>query len=126
MSETNGSQIPAFRSQVETQPDADPLIYDWNRAEHQNPLGARGLMLLDETLRMGEMAAALEKVAGKEATALLDWQADPAIEKLVRSWPGDVAWDRARGLGLKSDASFEAIVREYIAENPQAVRLAVR
>ncbi|WP_332824917.1 D-erythronate dehydrogenase [Ramlibacter sp.] len=75
---------------------------------------------------VGEMAAALEKVAGKEAAALLDWEVDPAIEKLVRSWPGDVAWERARGLGLKSDASFEAIVREYIAENPQAVRLATR
>jgi D-erythronate 2-dehydrogenase len=75
---------------------------------------------------VGDMAAALEKVAGPQASALLDWQPDPAIEKLVRSWPGDVAWDRARGLGLTSDASFEAIVREYIAENPQAVRLAKR
>ena len=75
---------------------------------------------------VGEMAAALEKVAGKEGGALLDWQPDPAIEKLVRSWPGDVAWERARGLGLRSDESFEAIVREYIAENPQAVRLAPR
>lgn len=75
---------------------------------------------------VGEMAAALERVAGKEATALLDWQPDPAIEKLVRSWPGDLAWDRARGLGLRNDASFEAIVREYVAENPQAVRLALR
>jgi nucleoside-diphosphate-sugar epimerase len=75
---------------------------------------------------VGEMAAALERVAGKDAAALLDWQPDPAIEKLVRSWPGDVAWDRARALGLGNDASFEAIVREYIAENPQAVRLNVR
>jgi nucleoside-diphosphate-sugar epimerase len=75
---------------------------------------------------VGEMAKALERVAGKEATALLDWQPDPAIEKLVRSWPGDVAWARARALGLKNDASFDAVVRDYIAENPQAVRLALR
>ena len=75
---------------------------------------------------VGAMAAALEQVAGPQATALLDWQPDPAVEKLVRSWPGDVAWDRARALGLRNDAGFEAIVREYIAENPQAVRLAVR
>jgi len=78
------------------------------------------------TTTVGAMAAALEKVAGREASALLDWQPDPAIEKLVRSWPGDVAWDRARGLGLTNDAGVEAIVREYIAENPQAVRLALR
>jgi D-erythronate 2-dehydrogenase len=75
---------------------------------------------------VGEMAAALEKIAGPQAGALLDWQPDPAIEKLVRSWPGDVAWSRARALGLKNDASFEAIVRDYIAENPQAVRLSLR
>jgi D-erythronate 2-dehydrogenase len=75
---------------------------------------------------VGEMAAALEKVAGKQAAALLDWEPDAAIEKLVRSWPGDVAWDRARGLGLRNDESFEAIVRDYMAENAQAVRLALR
>jgi nucleoside-diphosphate-sugar epimerase len=75
---------------------------------------------------VGEMAAALEQVAGREATALLDWTPDPAIERLVRSWPGDVAWDRARALGLRNDPDFVAIVREYIAENPQAVRLPTR
>ncbi len=40
-------------SHADPNPDADPLIYDWNRAEHQAPLGARGLMMLDETLRDG-------------------------------------------------------------------------
>jgi nucleoside-diphosphate-sugar epimerase len=85
-----------------------------------------GINLPSLSTTVGEMAAALEQVAGREATAFLDWQPDPAIERLVQSWPGDVAWERARGLGLRSDASFEAVVREYIAENPQAVRLAVR
>ncbi|MDB5954915.1 D-erythronate dehydrogenase [Ramlibacter sp.] len=75
---------------------------------------------------VGDMAAALERVAGKEASALLDWQPDAAIEKLVRSWPGDVAWERARSLGLRNDADFDAIVRDYIAENPQAARIALR
>ncbi|MGV3493649.1 MAG: D-erythronate dehydrogenase [Ramlibacter sp.] len=74
---------------------------------------------------VGEMAAALERVAGRKATALLDWQPDPAIDKLVRSWPGDLAWDRARALGLQADPDFDSIVRSYIAENPQAVRLAL-
>jgi len=75
---------------------------------------------------VGDMAAALERVAGKEASALLDWQPDPVIDKLVRSWPGDVAWERARALGLENNADFDAIVREYIEENPQAVRVALR
>src|SRR5262245_58021554 len=52
MSQTNGSPVPQFRASEGAVPDADPLIYDWNRAEHQNPL-PQNLMLLDETLRDG-------------------------------------------------------------------------
>ncbi|RYY97080.1 MAG: NAD-dependent epimerase, partial [Comamonadaceae bacterium] len=72
------------------------------------------------------MVAALEAVAGKEATALLEWKADPAIEKLVSTWPGNVRWDRAAAIGLKADASFEQVVRDYARENPEAVKLALR
>lgn len=88
------------------------------------PLTAINLPSLRTTV--GEMAAALERAAGPAATALLDWQPDPAIERLVRSWPGDIAWDRARALGLRNDADFDAIVQQYVAENPQAVTLAQR
>jgi nucleoside-diphosphate-sugar epimerase len=88
------------------------------------PLTALNLPSLRTSV--GEMAAALETVAGPQATALLDWTPDAAVQRLVSTWPGDVAWDRARGLGLTADASFEAVVRDYIAENPQAVKAAVR
>lgn len=87
------------------------------------PLTAINLPSLRTTV--GEMAAALERAAGPAATALIDWVPDAAIERLVRSWPGDIAWDRARGLGLQADADFDAVVRAYIAENPQAVKLAL-
>jgi nucleoside-diphosphate-sugar epimerase len=86
------------------------------------PLTAVNLPSLSSTV--GEMAAALERVGGREASALIDWSPDPAIEKLVRSWPGDIAWDRARGLGLRADPDFDSVIRSYIAENPQAVRRA--
>jgi nucleoside-diphosphate-sugar epimerase len=85
-----------------------------------------GVNLPSLSTTVGEMAAALERVAGPEATALLDWVPDPAIDKLVQTWPGDVAWDRARALGLQADPDFQAIVRQYVEENPQAVRLRVR
>ena len=87
------------------------------------PLTALNLPSLATTV--GDMAAALERVAGKEASALLDWTPDPAIERLVRSWPGNIAWERAKALGLQADSDFEAVVRQYVAENPQAVKLAV-
>lgn len=75
---------------------------------------------------VGEMAAALERVAGKAATDLLDWTPDPAILRLVKTWPGNVAYARATGLGLTADTDFEAVVRDYIRENPGAVQLPVR
>ena len=46
---------------------------------------------------VGAMAKALEQVAGKAATDLLDWAPDPAIQRLVRTWPGNVEFARARG-----------------------------
>jgi nucleoside-diphosphate-sugar epimerase len=88
------------------------------------PLTAINLPSLKTTV--GEMAAALERAGGPVATGLIDWTPDAAVERLVRSWPGDIAWERARALGLQPDADFDAVVRQYIAENPQAVRVTVR
>jgi len=62
-----------------------------------------------------QMAAALDRVAGPGASALIDWTADPAIAAIVRSWPARVETPRARSLGLEPDESFEAIIRAYIA-----------
>jgi nucleoside-diphosphate-sugar epimerase len=66
----------------------------------------------------GEMAAALERSAGKAAASLIDWTPDPAIEKIVSSWPAHVDAARARSLGLLPDESFDAIISEYLRENP--------
>jgi D-erythronate 2-dehydrogenase len=74
---------------------------------------------------VGAMAKALEQVAGKAATDLLDWAPDPAILRLVRTWPGNVEFARARALGLEADVDFVSVVREYIRENPDAVKLPV-
>ena len=89
--------------------------------EQWGPLTAINLPSFRTTV--GDMAQALEKVGGAEAAALLDWTPDPAIQKLVSTWPGNLTWERARGLGLKSDSDFEAVIRDYIRENPDAVKL---
>ncbi|MDP9603158.1 UNVERIFIED_ORG: nucleoside-diphosphate-sugar epimerase [Variovorax paradoxus] len=72
---------------------------------------------------VGEMAAALERVAGEAATALLDRTPDPAIMRIVKTWPGRIETARAKALGLSADESFEAVIREYVRENPDAVKL---
>jgi nucleoside-diphosphate-sugar epimerase len=64
-----------------------------------------------------EMVAALERVAGKDVVNRIRWARDPAIERIVGSWPG--AWDttRARALGFTGDADFDSIVRAYIDDD---------
>ncbi|MBN8755113.1 MULTISPECIES: D-erythronate dehydrogenase [Variovorax] len=88
--------------------------------------GARtaiNLPALTTTVR--EMAQALERIAGKDATALIDWAPDAAVAKIVTSWPSRIHAARAEALGLKADASFDAILRDYVRENVQAVKLPI-
>ena len=88
------------------------------------PLTAMNLPALRTSV--GAMAAALGRVAGAAATDLLDWTPDPAIVRVVSTWPGSIAATRARALGLLPDTDFEAIIRAYIRENPDAIRLRVQ
>ena len=78
------------------------------------------------TATTGDMAAALERVAGPAAAALIDWTPDANIRKIVKTWPARINAVRAKGLGLLPEASFEAIIRQYVAENPDAIQLALR
>ncbi len=89
--------------------------------------GARtavNLPALTTTVR--EMAEALERVAGPQATALIDWEFDEQVAKIITSWPSRFRPARAEALGLKADESFEAILREYVRENPEAIKLPIQ
>jgi nucleoside-diphosphate-sugar epimerase len=85
-----------------------------------------GLNLPALRVSVGEMAAALERIAGRDATALLDWTPDPNILKLVNTWPGNVKSARANALGLTANPDFDDVIREYIRENPQAIKIPTR
>lgn len=73
-------------------------------------------------ITVGEMAAALERNAGKAAAGLIDWTPDPVIMKIVATWPANIDAARARELGLLPDESFDAIIGEYVSENSAAVK----
>ena len=85
-----------------------------------------GLNLPALTTTTGKMAEALERVAGKAAADLVDWTPDANIRKIVATWPARISAQRAKGLGLLPIGSFEEIVREYVRENPDAVKLPVK
>jgi D-erythronate 2-dehydrogenase len=81
-----------------------------------------GLNLPALTCTTGEMAKALERVAGKTVAALIDWTPDATIRKIVATWPARIHAKRAAGLGLLPETSFDDIVREYMRENPDALK----
>jgi nucleoside-diphosphate-sugar epimerase len=77
--------------------------------------GSRTAMNLPAlTTTPGEMAAALDRVAGAGTSDLIDWGDDPVVGAIVRSWPARVVAERARALGLVPEASFDDIVRAYV------------
>ncbi|MDB5743831.1 MAG: NAD-dependent epimerase/dehydratase [Polaromonas sp.] len=84
-----------------------------------------GLNLPALTTTPGEMAAALERVAGAAASRLIDWLPDPAIGNIVKTWPARIHSARAEALGLLPEEAFENMIRDYIRETPHAVKLPI-
>ena len=80
-----------------------------------------GLNLPALTCTTGEMAAALERVAGKAVADLIDWTPDATIRRIVATWPARINAQRAKGLGLLPEPDFETLIREYIRENTDAI-----
>jgi len=77
----------------------------------------RAVNLPGVSVSAGEMVTALQQIAGKAVAARVRWEIDPAIERIVGSWPG--AWDtaRANALGFTGDKDFHSIVRAYIEDD---------
>ena len=68
------------------------------------------------TVTVADMVAALERVGGPGVSALIDWVPDPAVARLVLSWPARIRAERAERLGLAPDPDFGSIIRMYLAE----------
>ena len=77
---------------------------------------SRSLSLPGLSIPVRGMVAALERVAGQEAAARIRWQLDPALNRIVASWPGAFATERADALGFVGDASFDEIIQAYLAD----------
>jgi nucleoside-diphosphate-sugar epimerase len=67
------------------------------------------------TVTVADMIAALERAAGPEAAALIDWMPDARIGGIVSSWPARFQSDRAVRLGLAPDPDFDSIIAMHLA-----------
>jgi D-erythronate 2-dehydrogenase len=72
------------------------------------------------TVTVADMVAALDRVAGPEASALIDWVPDPAVAQIVTSWPARFRSDRAARLGLTPDPDFGAVIAMHLAADQVA------
>jgi nucleoside-diphosphate-sugar epimerase len=81
------------------------------------PLGGRrALNLPGVSVTVAEQIEALRRVAGADAVKLIRREPDPAIARLVHSWPRAFLPSRATALGFRAESSFDEIIRVHIED----------
>jgi nucleoside-diphosphate-sugar epimerase len=80
-------------------------------------LGAqRNLTMPGLAATVAEQIAALERVAGPGATALIRREPDETIARIVAGWPQAFEAGRASALGFVGESSFDEIIRIHIED----------
>jgi nucleoside-diphosphate-sugar epimerase len=87
--------------------------WGWNRS-----VNLPGLVV-----SMQEELEALREVGGDAAVALVRHEPDEKVLALVRTWAARFDTARALSMGFRADSDFASIIRSYVADNPEAVRL---
>jgi nucleoside-diphosphate-sugar epimerase len=78
--------------------------------------GRLALNLPAITVTVGEMLQALEDVAGAKVRQRVRFERDERIAGIVGGWARGASAERALSLGLKPDASYKAIIEQYISD----------
>jgi D-erythronate 2-dehydrogenase len=76
----------------------------------------RSLSMPGLSATVAEQIAALTRVAGAKAAALIRRERDPKIEAIVAGWPRDLDTRRAIDLGFRAEASFDEIIRAHVED----------
>ena len=77
---------------------------------------ARMLTLPGISVSIGEVEAALAKVAGQAVADRIRWEPDAHIQKIVSGWLPAFDAKRAREMGFQPDESIEEIIRAHIED----------
>jgi len=72
------------------------------------------------TVSVGQMIEALREVAGEEVVARIRHEPDANIARIVGGWPARFECARTKALGLKPDASYQDIIRQFVEMNRSA------
>lgn len=87
---------------------------------HEAPAGAfassRSINLPGISVAVEKMIDGLRSIAGEDVAARVRWYADPAIDRIVSTWPACFEAAAARKLGMREDEDFESVIRAHIAD----------
>lgn len=72
------------------------------------------------TVSVGQMIEALREVAGEAVVSRIRHEPDANIARIVGGWPARFECQRTQALGLKPDASYQDIIRQFIEMNQSA------
>ncbi|MFO1317464.1 MAG: D-erythronate dehydrogenase [Burkholderiales bacterium] len=90
-------------------------------AGHEAPASAfahtRSVNVPGLCVAVGDMVAALREIAGDAVAARVKWAFDPAIDRIVSTWPANFAPVLGPRLGMRADIDFAGIVRAYMADD---------
>jgi D-erythronate 2-dehydrogenase len=75
--------------------------------------GRRTLTMPGLSATVGDQLAALKRVAGDAALALVKREPDPAVAKLVTTWPQRFEATSAQALGFVAESTFDEIIAVY-------------
>ncbi|MHC5257265.1 D-erythronate dehydrogenase [Streptomyces sp. UC4497] len=73
------------------------------------------------TVTVSDILHTLREVAGDTVADLVTVSPDSSIESIVGSWPASFDNTRAAALGLSPDPDFASVIRQYVADHPDAV-----
>jgi nucleoside-diphosphate-sugar epimerase len=77
----------------------------------------RCMMMPGKMWTIRQMIDAMTAVAGPEPAKLIRFEAQPAIQEIVKGWRFDLRPEKALKLGLTADESFEDNIRYYLEDD---------
>lgn len=80
----------------------------------------RALIMPGLSATVADEIAALDRVAGPEAVALIRREPDPLVAGIVAGWAEDYEATHARELGFEAEADMDAIIRVHLEDETGA------